>query len=58
MKILNGEAPMKQVLTIAMHVLGGLAVAVFFAAMLAAPGFLSGSSSTIELPTVAKLVSR
>ncbi len=49
---------MRQVLTIAMRVLGGLAVAVFLFAMLAAPGFLSGPSSTIELAKVALIVSR
>lgn len=49
---------MRQVLTITMHVLGGVAVAAFLFAMLAAPGFLSGSSSTIELGKVALIVSR
>lgn len=58
MKILNGETQMKQILTATLHVIGGLAVAIVLAAVVAAPGFLSGSSSMIHLTTVAKIASR
>ena len=49
---------MKQILTVMMHVLGVVAVAVFFFAMMAAPGFLSAASSVIRLDTVTEISSR
>ncbi|NPD70287.1 hypothetical protein HN018_24190 (plasmid) [Lichenicola cladoniae] len=49
---------MKQVLTATLHVIGGLAVAMVLAAVVVAPGFLSGSSSMIHLPTIAEIASR
>lgn len=58
MKILNGEAQMKKFLTVTMHVLGAVAVAIVLFAMMAAPGFLSGASSVIQLSPAAQVSSR
>ena len=49
---------MRQFLTVALHMLGVVAVAAILFAMMAAPGFLGGASSVIPLSTVAEVSSR
>ena len=56
--ILNGEAQMKPILVAGLHVLGMLGLAGIALAILAAPGFLSGSASTIRLDSTATVASR